>query len=80
MNISQLNQIVKCHTDKQAWAIGVDRYLFNGTNRYYTVIPFINSNIRGCQGTVILPLKPRSFDGIGNFKILELCYQMKLNR
>jgi hypothetical protein len=34
----------------------------------------------GHQGTVILLLKPRSFDGIGNFKILELLYQTKLNQ
>jgi hypothetical protein len=43
------------------------------------VIPFINGNGRGCQGTVVLQLKPRSFDGIGNFKIWELPYQTKLN-
>ncbi len=42
------------------------------------VLPFINGNSRGCQDTVILQLKPRSFDGIGNFKILDLLYEMKL--
>jgi hypothetical protein len=41
------------------------------------VIPFINGNSRGSQSRVILPLKPHSFDGIGNFKILELPYQTK---
>jgi hypothetical protein len=42
------------------------------------VLPFINGNSRGCQGTVILLLKPHSFDGIGNFKILDLPYETKL--
>jgi hypothetical protein len=47
------------------------------------VLSFINGNSRGCQGTVILPSKgskPSSFDGIGNFKILDLLYEMKLIR
>jgi len=42
------------------------------------VLPFINGNSRGCQSTVILPLKPRSFDGISNFKILDLPYEKML--
>jgi hypothetical protein len=44
------------------------------------IIPFFNGNGRGGKSMVILPLKPHSFDGIGDLKILELLYQMKLKR
>ncbi len=43
------------------------------------VISFINGNSRGCQSTVILPLKPCSFDVIGNFKILDYCLLTKFS-
>jgi hypothetical protein len=55
-----------------------DQYLFNGTRSVINGTTVFNGNSRGCQGTVILPLKPCSFDGIGNFKILDLPYETKL--
>ncbi len=53
-----------------------DQYLFNSMRS--VINGTVNGNSRGCQGTVILPLKPRSFDGISNFKILDLPYETKL--
>jgi hypothetical protein len=42
------------------------------------VIPFVNGNSRVAKSTVILPLKPCSFDGVGNFRIMDLPYKMRL--
>ncbi len=48
--------------------------------KYELVIDGKNSGGKGWNGTAILPLKPRLFDGISNFKILELLYQARLKR
>jgi hypothetical protein len=36
------------------------------------VIPSVDSNSRGAKSMVILPIKPRSFTVVGNFKIWSL--------